>query len=475
MKTTPKPIEIFVKSDLIEDRLDATFYHPKFYKMVDELKKTPYKVIELRELCTDHVHRGKIPRYTDYVDKGIPIIKTINLKNVEIDWKTISYVSHAFYNNNQKAWLKKNDILLASTGVGSLGKVDILENDERCMADGHLTIIRVDEKIVNPRYLLAFLRSKYGQMQIERRIRGYTGQIELYPVDIETIKVSLPPKEIQDRIAEITRKCYEERKQKLQRREMLLNSVNNFIFKGLHIRIIEVEKERFIVKKNDLEDRLDPLFYHTKYTRALEELGRSPYEIKTIGEISREVRAGKTPPRAKYVERGVPFLRIQNITKKGIEFGGLVYLPNGFYDEFKRAQVRVNNIVIAITGATIGKAALIGKDVGKSLVCADIAKIVLRDSVNPLYVLSFLRSPFGQLQIQKHIYGATNKHVSPRSLEIIRIPIPPKEIQDKIADRTKEVTVEAEKLRKEVGVVTEKTKREVLEIIQGRTMRLDES
>lgn len=79
--------------------------------------------------------------------------------------------------------MHKNDILLASTGITSIGKVDIYESDNPAICDGHISIIRAGEEY-NPRYVLYYLRCFPGQLQVEKWFTGSSGQIELQPSDI---------------------------------------------------------------------------------------------------------------------------------------------------------------------------------------------------------------------------------------------------------------------------------------------------
>ena len=86
--------------------------------------------------------------------------------------------------------------MLTSTGEGSWGRAAICDV-ERALADGHLTILRVNTDTVDAYAALAFLWSEYGLMQFEQLVRGSTGQTEIYPQDIEKIKVLIPTKDDQ--------------------------------------------------------------------------------------------------------------------------------------------------------------------------------------------------------------------------------------------------------------------------------------
>ncbi len=61
-----------------------------------------------------------------------------------------------------------------------------------------VTIVR--QKALNPYYLAAFLSSFAGQLQIERYITGATGQLHLYPRDVQKIYVPVASVTVQAEI-----------------------------------------------------------------------------------------------------------------------------------------------------------------------------------------------------------------------------------------------------------------------------------
>jgi len=176
-------------------RLDFEWLDPRhedLQRILEELRdKKGYVLRKLggaEGLC--HTFRGKTPDY--YVSEGIPIIKTRNVTGEGIDWNT-DFVHRTFFESNIDKRLLPNDILLNSTGVGSIGNVDLFDKDFECMTDGHVSVLRIkDPNEILPKYLLYYLRSVFGQMQIERFTVGYTGQIELNRSDLEEIIIAYP-------------------------------------------------------------------------------------------------------------------------------------------------------------------------------------------------------------------------------------------------------------------------------------------
>jgi len=195
-------------------RSSVKFQHPKYNYLDEILSRHDY--VKLRGFCVSPIHRGIQPTYSDGAE--IHAIKTTNLANEFIDLTETQKVSREFYDSKKDiAGIAEDDVLVASTGVGSIGKVDIYESDDLAIADGHLSIVRFNKVRANPMYMTYYLRSILGYLQIERDLSGETNQIEIYPTQLEQISVINLPREKQDVIVEeIQTELKELQKQKAQ-------------------------------------------------------------------------------------------------------------------------------------------------------------------------------------------------------------------------------------------------------------------
>lgn len=133
--------------------------------------------IKVKNILTEPIHRGSSPSYSE---DGIPVIKIAHLKSEEINKDFTQFVETA----NDRSKIRKGDILLASTGKPSIGKIDLVKDDDLCVVDGHVSIIRIDPEKYNRQFFVYLFRSIYGYAQLERDVVGCTNQVELYPDDI---------------------------------------------------------------------------------------------------------------------------------------------------------------------------------------------------------------------------------------------------------------------------------------------------
>ncbi|WP_406725115.1 restriction endonuclease subunit S [Streptomyces sp. GD-15H] len=91
--------------------------------------------------------------------------------------------------------LSRNDVLVNSTGVGTLGRVARWTSDEDATVDSHITIVRFDEAQVDP--VCAGFAMLRAQPEIEAMGEGSTGQTELRRTQLGRLEISLPSKERQ--------------------------------------------------------------------------------------------------------------------------------------------------------------------------------------------------------------------------------------------------------------------------------------
>jgi type I restriction enzyme S subunit len=189
----------------ITDRLHFLFYHPKHIYLGELGKK--YKTTILELACHEPIHRGEQVKGDE---NGTQILlKTVNLKNDHIDFDNVTAISTETFESNPSAQARNGDILLASTGYVSMGKVDIYDRESPSLVDGHISIIRLNDDY-DAHFMAYFLRSHFGQLQIDKWWTGSSGQIELPQANIAELIIisceSLPRKQ-QSQIAErITRK-----------------------------------------------------------------------------------------------------------------------------------------------------------------------------------------------------------------------------------------------------------------------------
>ena len=176
--------------------------------------------------------RGKTPKYV--MDSKIGIIN-----QACIYWEKIKFENIKYHENNEKVLtLENQDVLINSTGTGTLGRVNIFtkdkENDKVYTIDTHVTLVRLKKEKVNSIYLKNFFRVPIVQEYlISRCVNGSTNQIELSKEKFKKFRVLLPPLELQNKFAtkiEAIQKLKFEIEKSLKETENLYNSLMQKFF-----------------------------------------------------------------------------------------------------------------------------------------------------------------------------------------------------------------------------------------------------
>jgi len=116
---------------------------------------------------------------------------------MEFDFSQKHYVAENFISDERN--LVKGDILINSSGVGTAGRVTLFDLDGDFVVDSHITIVRFNKEVVNPKYAL-YAFANIGFKTIEKMATGQSGQIEISLPIINNIRIPLPPIEIQNKI-----------------------------------------------------------------------------------------------------------------------------------------------------------------------------------------------------------------------------------------------------------------------------------
>jgi len=188
-------------------RLDADHFQPRYDKLIAHLKGTG-RARPLGELA-GYIRRGVQPRYVEGGE-----VLAINSRYVGkqlINTEQAERTDAAFWKENPRARAYKHDVIMNSTGWGTIGRANCVLHDEKTVVDNHVTIIRVKEGACDPVYLAVYLNSGPGLLQTDKWLSGSSGQIELYPGDIERFVVCVPSGELQAQVADLVGRSYQAR------------------------------------------------------------------------------------------------------------------------------------------------------------------------------------------------------------------------------------------------------------------------
>ena len=186
--------------------------------------KEEYKKAKLSSVV-EYLNRGVSPSYSN---SGTLVL---NQKCIR---ETVSFDEARYTDSSKKKilrekYLQQYDIVICSTGVGTLGRVGQINNPiTNTTVDSHVTIVRPSPEIVNPKYLGYVLKSK--QKDIEFLAEGSTGQTELSRIKLSSLELSLPPLPEQHRISNIL-SSFDNKIELLRKENNTLEDIAQSIFK----------------------------------------------------------------------------------------------------------------------------------------------------------------------------------------------------------------------------------------------------
>lgn len=135
------------------------------------------------------ISRGVTPRY--YKDEDASPVLVLNQKCIRDGWVTPELARLMIPRSREKsqAIARLDDLLVNSTGQGTLGRVARWDSDDPIYVDSHVTVVKADPRRIYP-VLMPYLVFPL-QDEIEHMATGSTGQTELSPSRLAQLNVPL--------------------------------------------------------------------------------------------------------------------------------------------------------------------------------------------------------------------------------------------------------------------------------------------
>lgn len=407
--------------------------------------------------------------YTD--SSGIPFLRVQNVKSEGIDLVDVKFIKKEVHDGMLKhAQLKKDDLVLTITGrIGSVAVVpdnfdgNINQHSVRFQLKPHIANITI-----NPRYVAVFLNTAFGQSLSFREVTGGTRPALDYKA-VKSLQIILPPPNLQNHIASFMRSAYTQKKQKEQEADDLLVSINDYVLSELGIKIPEIEEKKcFVVYSGETSClRIDPFFYKNHYKVIDDQLNQSS-NVKRLAELLQLIDSGSRPKGGVgKIPSGVLSFGGEHINNQcEVEIKTPRYIPHEFHSLHIGTETQLNDLLLVKDGATTGKIGIVSNTahVGQNI-NEHLFLLRAKEGVNSIYLLNYLSSSFGKLQIQREITGATVTGITRDVVKRLKIILPDLAKQTEIANRITEIRSNVKRLQQEADAVVEQAKERVEQIL----------
>ena len=177
------------------------------------------------------IYRGRSPQYNQQ-SKSFVLNQKCNRKN-EIDLTHAKGVNREWLSDIPEYLLtQKNDIIINSTGEGTLGRASVIVSDEHVglAYDSHMLLLRVNLAEIDPLLWVYLFNSPLGQKQVDLyKSAQATKQTELGIENTKKIKFPLPSLTVQKSLsALIEKEMLSIKEQRRQANELYQQAKSNF-------------------------------------------------------------------------------------------------------------------------------------------------------------------------------------------------------------------------------------------------------
>ena len=155
----------------------------------------------------------------------------------------------------------------------------------------------------------------------------------------------------------------------------------------------------------------------------------------TIGGLTIKVGSGVTPRggEAVYKTEGHPFVRSQNVGLGHLLLDDIAYIDEDTHQRQKNTELQLDDVLLNITGASIGRSAIVTKEIVRGNVNQHVCIIRTKDNLVSSFLCNFLLSNYGQKQIDSFQAGGNRQGLNFEQIKSIKIAIPTVNEQSKIA------------------------------------------
>ena len=355
-----------------------------------------WKIRKIKNVCSIYTGNSiKDTEKNNFTDStnAIPYIAT---KEIDVSSSKINYDNGMYIKRDDENFkvAPKNSTLMCIEG-GSAGKKIAYLNQDVCFVN---KLCCFSTKSLDDKFLYYYLKSPSFNSEFELHISGLIGGVS--QGELREFAIPVPPLPEQTRISDFL-------DSKVTEIDKIISETKASIenYKEYKQSVITEAVTKGLDKNVPMKDS------------GIEWIGEIPVDWR-LGKIKScvtKVGSGKTPKGGGdvYSSEGVLFLRSQNVYDTGLVLDDPTYISEEIDEEMKNTRVMDKDVLLNITGGSIGRCCIYDKSYGKANVNQHVSIIRLKqDIMFPEYMHYYWLSSLGKMSVNLYQTGGNREGMS---------------------------------------------------------------
>lgn len=398
-----KKLILGINKDLIfsRDNISPANFDYEYLSWEEKLNNIEKRTIKQ---ISKKIRSGFYSKQLILKDSGpIPFIRMSNVEKGTVLFEDITFVDEEPFEGKFSRIMHQGNIIIPR--FVNVDKITILPIDyENYIIDQSYFGIELKDSIL-PKYLLLFLKSKYGTMQLEMLKRGGTIPF-LNKSILENIIVPIHPIDTQVRVIGVIEDVEEMEKKNKKIIANLEKELNDYL----------KEKVGLSLSSNDISE-----YQNNK-----------DYNFKKLGEL-----VVFSDERIKFKKQSnYKYIKVNNIKDGKISSYSSI---SGIKAKNRDNKViRKGQIILPLLENYLSNVSIVPTEFDSSVVSNSFSVLEINEEYLKYFIFYYLNTSLAQSQLKNLIRGSVIKSIPSNSLEKILVPLPDKDVLNEISKKIKD-------------------------------------